>query len=618
MKKISLLLCTLAIGFAAQAQISVTGSTLTYTQDFNSLDTLSGTSSSALPAGWSIFEYGTSANVNQQYKGSNGGSNAGDTYSFGLSSDRALGSLASGTLASHYGAKFINNTGVPINGFTLTYKGEQWRFGGPTSPATSRPNTDSLRFLYSTTATDVSDTTSAGYTESTALMLNSPNFSGAAALALDGNAAGNFTTKTGAVSVTIPVGGSLVIKWIDKNIQGNDDGLSIDDINIVFTTTGTPVANYRPNITALSPANGASNVATTSSLMITFDRQVTGRAAGNIFVRNQTDNTTQTIAGNTATVSGNVVTIPGVTLMNSKTYYVKFDSSAFDTAGYKSYGLYDSTSWKFSTSAGSVGTLTSLNEKFDASCATGNLPAGWSRQNVVGAGQQWGCYETPLASGNFVMRINGFSGGNNANEDWLITPKLDVSANATPTLYFKLWKRFTGDEVAVLLSHNYDGTSVPSTATWTNLNTIGTSPADTSFYKLFTQSLTAEKATPFFLAFKYISTTTNGYDARLDSVVVTNGTTGIASVGSRNNTIGVKVLGIATSSNINIAFDLENAAPLQVGMYDLAGREVYHTAYTGAKGSNKLNLQPQSVQSGMYIIRVSNGKEQGIARTFIQ
>jgi len=344
MKKIALLLSTLAIGVAAQAQISITASTLTYNQDFNSLDTAS-SASSALPTGWSIFEYGTSTSADQKYRGNSGAANSGETYSYGStgSTERAFGSLASGSLSTQYGAKFVNNTGTTINGFTITYKGEQWRFGGPTSPATSRTNADSLRFLYSTTATGVADTTSASYTESTTLMLNSYNYSGTTATALDGNAAGNFGTKTATIPVSIPNGGTLVIKWIDKNISGNDDGLAVDDLSIVFTTSGSPTQSFRPVITAYSPANGATNISITSNLQITFDRQVTGRAAGNIKVTNQTDHMTQTIPGNNATVAGNVVTIPGVTLLNAKTYYVMFDSTAFDTAGFKSYGLYDST-----------------------------------------------------------------------------------------------------------------------------------------------------------------------------------------------------------------------------------------------------------------------------------
>lgn len=615
MKKITLLLSALVMGLAVQAQtpISVTAGTLTYTQDFNSLDTSSATNSSALPAGWSIFEFGTSATtVNQQYKGSTGGTNTGDTYSFGLTNDRALGSLASGSITSHYGAKFTNNTGVAITGFTLTYKGEQWRFGGPVTPATTRTNTDSLRFLYSTTATGVSDTTSASYTESTALMLNSSNFSGAAAAALDGNAAGNFTNKTGIVSVTIPVGGSIVIKWIDKNIQGNDDGLSVDDVNIVFSTSGTPVPNNRPNVTAVSPTNGATNVPTsTSSLMITFDRTVTGNAAGNVYVRNQTDNTTQTIAGNTATVAGNVVTVPGVTLLSSKTYYVKFDSTAFDTAGFKSYGLYDSTSWKFTTAGGSVGTVTSLSETFNNSCPAG-LPAGWQQVNVTG-GATWVCNTT---GPNYNLTINGGgSTSSQANEDWLITPQLAATNNMR--LYFKTRYNFGGPNMEVLYSTNYSGTGSPSGATW---NTLVNPYAAADSNKWVTKSATLV-AGNMYIAFKYISnantSVSEGRRWDVDSVF-TNNAQGIASVGSRNNSIGVKVIGTATSSNISIAFDLENNDPLQVGIYDLAGREVYRTATNGKSGNNKLNLQPQSIQTGMYIIRVSNGREQGIARTFVQ
>ncbi len=615
MKKIALLLSALTVGLAVQAQtpISVTGTTLTYTQDFNNLDTTSA-GSAVLPAGWAIYEFGTSATtVNQQYKGSNGSSNTGDTYSFGTSgvAERALGSIASGSITSHYGAKFTNNTGVPINGFTITYKGEQWRFGGPTAPATSRTNADSLRFLYSITASGVSDTVSANYTESTALMFNSPNFSGAAPLALDGNASGNFTNKTGTVSVTIPAGSSIVIKWIDKNVQGNDDGLAVDDVNIVFTTTGTPTQSNAPTVTALSPVNGATNVATNSNLSITFDRAVT-TGTGSIRVTNQTDHTAaQVIAASTATVSGRTVTIPGLILLNSKTYYVMFDSTAFDSAGYKTAGIYDSTSWKFTTIAASVGTVTSLGESFNSSCATG-LPAGWQQISLAGAAT-WRCSTT---APNYYVSINGGgASSSDSNQDWLITPQLAATANMK--LSFSTRYNFGGRNMEVLYSTNYSGTGDPTLATWNTLVNPYSATDSNRWYNKSAQ-LTAGN---MYIAFKYISqqSATSGNAKRwdVDSVYTSLGTQGAINNVSRNNTLGVQVLGVASNSNVMIGFDLESAASVKAIIYDMAGREVFNSTYAATKGNNKLKLEP-NLQSGMYIIRISNGKDQGIARTFVQ
>src|SRR5437016_305704 len=85
-----------------------------YVQNFDGLAG-SGTSSS-LPAGWAFWESGSSAAANGLYSAGTGSGNAGDVYSFGATSatDRALGTLLSGTLTPIIGASFVNNTGATI------------------------------------------------------------------------------------------------------------------------------------------------------------------------------------------------------------------------------------------------------------------------------------------------------------------------------------------------------------------------------------------------------------------------------------------------------------------------------------------------------------------------
>ena len=342
-----LLAFTMLLGLIANAQtFSLTGTNPVYTQNFNTLDTISATSSSNLPTGWSILEIGT--NSNNQYKGGSGSSNSGDTYSFGSvnNSDRAFGSLASNNLVSHFGIKFTNNTGAPITSISITYKGEQWRIGN------TAPHIDSLLFAYSTTASNVNDTAAATtWNTVNALLFQSVIQSATAIGALDGNLTANNTTLSGIIQVSIPAGGSIVIKWIDKNITGSDDGLAVDDLSINFTTSGSGTAVYNPIATAFSPNNGATNVATSANLSVTFDRNITANASGNIYIKNLTDNTSLTKAATSSdvTISGKTVTIANAGLLQSKTYAIQIDSAAFDTAGYKYAGIYDTTTWKFKT-----------------------------------------------------------------------------------------------------------------------------------------------------------------------------------------------------------------------------------------------------------------------------
>lgn len=355
MKKLLFTLSTL-FALAANAQtVSLTGTNPTYTQDFNTLDTVSTTSSSNLPSGWAIFEYGTSTTtVDNKYKGGNGNSNTGETYSLGISgsTERALGSLASGSNIPSFGVTFTNNTNKTISSITINYKGEQWRAG-----QVGRTNVDSLRFLYSTSATGLNDTLGT-WTEVASLMFNTPNMTATTAAGIDGNATGNFTNKSGTITVSIPAGGYIILKWLDKNIGGSDDALSIDDINISFTTVTT--VSYNPVLMSTTPINNATGVAVNSNLTMTFDRTVS-KGTGNIYIKNITDGTSVTKAASSAdvVVSGKTVTISNLGLIASKNYAIQIDSTAFDTAGYKYSGIYNLTTWKFSTELLSVSNLNS-------------------------------------------------------------------------------------------------------------------------------------------------------------------------------------------------------------------------------------------------------------------
>ena len=355
MKKLLFTLST-SFALAANAQtVSLTGTNPTYTQDFNTLDTVSTTSSSNLPSGWAIFEYGTSTTtVDNKYKGGNGNSNTGETYSLGTSgsTERALGSLASGSNIPSFGVTFTNNTNKTISSITINYKGEQWRAG-----QVGRTNVDSLRFLYSTSATGLNDTLGT-WTEVASLMFNTPNMTATTAAGIDGNATGNFTNKSGTITVSIPAGGYIILKWLDKNIGGSDDALSIDDINISFTTVTT--VSYNPVLMSTTPINNATGVAVNSNLTMTFDRTVS-KGTGNIYIKNITDGTSVTKAASSAdvVVSGKTVTISNLGLIASKNYAIQIDSTAFDTAGYKYSGIYNLTTWKFSTELLSVSNLNS-------------------------------------------------------------------------------------------------------------------------------------------------------------------------------------------------------------------------------------------------------------------
>ncbi|MFC4511288.1 beta strand repeat-containing protein, partial [Flavobacterium buctense] len=247
-------------------QISFTSGGLTKTQNFDGL----GTSNFSLTDNTSItgiYALRTSGNaVPNIFTADNGGSNSGRFNNYGTTSasDRAMGSASSGTPGTlYYGVRLKNDTGQVITSLSITYTGEQWRNGGNTA---SQP----LTFDYRQAATVTSLTGT--FTAVSSLTFNTPTNTATAA-ALDGNAVANRAVLTATVTVTIPVGEEIMLRWTDINDAGNDHGVAIDDLSITATTaapcTSQAITAIVPSSITKTFGDAPYSVATTASSNLT-------------------------------------------------------------------------------------------------------------------------------------------------------------------------------------------------------------------------------------------------------------------------------------------------------------------------------------------------------------
>ncbi|HVO75245.1 MAG TPA: choice-of-anchor D domain-containing protein, partial [Ignavibacteriaceae bacterium] len=230
-----------------------------YSQDFN---TLSDTGSSTqLPGGWYLLETGT--NADGKYNASTGSTTGGNTYSFGSSgsSERALGSIRSGSLIPFFGINLLNNTGDIISALHISYTGEQWRVGA------NRPAADRLDFQYSLNASNLSD---GDWMDVDQLDFYSPKINSSTG-ALDGNLPENQNEITYTITgLSISSGGTFWLKWSDPDASGNDDGLAIDDFSVDLTTP--------PVIFSIVPSSlnfGTVDIGNSSSLSVSVENQGT-------------------------------------------------------------------------------------------------------------------------------------------------------------------------------------------------------------------------------------------------------------------------------------------------------------------------------------------------------
>jgi hypothetical protein len=162
-----------------------------------------------LPPEWFAGTGTAAANTATTVTANTGTTSTADNYDYGVAgvnpvTDRALGSLAASSTQRDSEVDFVNNTGLAITQFTISYDGEQWRSGGTGQVA----NTLTLQLsLNDTTWTSLG----AGFNFTTPI-------NGAAAGPLNGNAAANRTAGIGGTftpATAIAPGATFYLRWAD-------------------------------------------------------------------------------------------------------------------------------------------------------------------------------------------------------------------------------------------------------------------------------------------------------------------------------------------------------------------------------------------------------------------
>ena len=147
--------------------------------------------------------------------------------------------------------------------------------------------------------------------------------------------------------------------------------------------------------------------------------------------------------------------------------------------------------------------------------------AAWTKFSVTGA-QVWAVDPT-YGNPGACAKMTGFTSVNNANEDWLISPAINLSAVTSATLTFDNVCKFAGNDIEVFISSNYSGSGAPSAATWTPLTAnLDTNVTGSYIWKpsgaINISALTGNSNVR--VAFKYTSTSTASKTWEIDNVKV--------------------------------------------------------------------------------------------------
>lgn len=141
----------------------------------------------------------------------------------------------------------------------------------------------------------------------------------------------------------------------------------------------------------------------------------------------------------------------------------------------------------------------------------------WTAYSVTGT-EAW-TLGTGYGNPDNFAKMSGFNSGSNENEDWLISPVLNLSTVTSATLTFDTAKNYSGNDLEAYVSTDYDGFSAPSTATWTPLS-ANLSSGSWNWVSSGAIDLSSHTGGNIHIAFKYTSTNSASATWEVDNVVV--------------------------------------------------------------------------------------------------
>jgi len=218
----------------------------------------------------------------------------------------------------------------------------------------------------------------------------------------------------------------------------------------------------------------------------------------------------------------------------------------------------------------------------------------WTPHNVTGD-QAWESY---TYNDNTFAKMSGYDGGPHANEDWLISPMMNLATYQSVTFNFSSATKYDGNHLQLFYSTDYDGSGDPNDFTWTEITDQAQwSDGNYSWVESGDVSLNNYLADNFYLAFKYTSGDDKCATWEVDDILIY----GVNGVGiTTHNTSKLEFY--PNPVNDNVVINAENEGVLSV--YSLTGQ--LQKRVNVNKGENVVSLN--NLAKGLYLLQLKDGK----------
>lgn len=219
--------------------------------------------------------------------------------------------------------------------------------------------------------------------------------------------------------------------------------------------------------------------------------------------------------------------------------------------------------------------------------------------NITGE-QEW---HQASYQGTTYANMNGYANSTyNENEDWLISPAIEVSAGAWSEMSFEFRSamKFDGNPLTVWYSTEYDGGGNPNDFNWTNISdAFDFSTGNYTWVESGRLVMSNPAQAVYYFAFVYTSTDQAASSWEITDVKVMG--TGMVSV-KENSIQNVSVY--PNPAHDMVSFNLK--ADAKVSVYDVTGRMVSMMNVAAGQGQ----YQVAGLENGVYFlnIRYNDGK----------
>ena len=232
------------------------------------------------------------------------------------------------------------------------------------------------------------------------------------------------------------------------------DGNLTEIYKVTVTTTGSSSPTVIPRETQVTLEPSAVAAASSVSVINVYAHHLTSPV------------TVKTSSGFIASLDdityASELLIPAAKFNNGAQQQIFIKSQPFDTRGLKSGSCSLSATGAADQSL-NLSVVVFSGEIADFENASSFAETGWLSYSVTGE-QSWSL--TSLEQTQLVG-INGATGSISANEDWLISPEVDLSKfTLTPFLRFRAFTEGEGDGLKLKYSETYPGYGDPRNSTW--------------------------------------------------------------------------------------------------------------------------------------------------------